>query len=592
MTVKNKSTKNPKGAGRKKLNHDYATEYAEKVVSGEITASKKNIQVAKRHLNDIKVQNVLNYQWKPEEANKVIKFIEMLPDPKTGIPLKLELFQKFILSSLIGWQDEEGYRRFKKAYISMSRKNGKTLIINGLAVYELMLGKYPTDQREILIAAKTLRQAQTLYKMAYRQLNLLKANSQTLRKQLEMRKTDIVHIPSDSSMRSVANNPDAVDSLNPCVSIIDEAAGLEDTEMYNRLKSGMSLQKNGLMVLISTASNKLNSLMYSEYKYITNLLNEKITNNNYFVYCAEQDSEDEIEDTELWVKSNPLLSNKTHHNTILKNIKQDIDEQRELGEEQGVLIKNFNMWQSESSSTYISDKSWQACSTDEVIDITGTDTVVGLDLSKVDDLTSVSFCHLIDKKKIYVDSHSFISTRTPLEVKMKRDKVDYLKMEQEGYATITKSESGVIDYTEVIEYILDYEKKRNLNIKAVMFDPYNIGTFEQAMKTYEEKHKIKIKWEFIEQSQQMYKLSPVIKNFRIGVWNKEIIHSNNPLLNYALNNAVAKEELNSNIRVQKKSRYTKIDPLAALFNAYGEAQHLAFKPMSINEKIKSGKFSL
>src|SRR5699024_3264720 len=129
-----KSPQNPKGAGRPPSpdNFDYATYYAEQVVSGKIIASKKNIQVAQRHLDDLKVQNVLNYQWRPEKAAKVIKFIEMLPDPKSGENLKMELFQIFIVGSLYGWRDADDNRRFTKAYISMARKNGKSLILGGV----------------------------------------------------------------------------------------------------------------------------------------------------------------------------------------------------------------------------------------------------------------------------------------------------------------------------------------------------------------------------------------------------------------------------------------------------------------------------
>lgn len=588
-----KSPQNPKGAGRPPSpdNFDYATYYAEQVVAGKIIANKKNIQVAQRHLDDLKVQNVLNYQWKPEVAAKIIKFVEMLPDPKTGQKMKYELFQKFILASLVAWQDKDGYRRYTKAYISMGRKNGKTLLVNGLVVYELLFGKYPEEGREIYVAARTLRQAQTLYKMAYRQLSLLQSESKTLRETLELRKTDIVHKPSDSSLRALSNNPSSVDGSNPVLSVIDEAAGIEDDEMYNRLRTGMSLQKNGLMVLISTASNQLNSLMYKEHQYITKLLNKEITNENYFVFCAEMDSEEEIENESLWIKANPLLSNKTHHKTILKNIKQDIEEQRELGNEQGVLIKNFNLWQSTNENTFISSNSWQAASTDELVEIDSTDTIVGLDLSSVDDLTAVSFAHMLDSKKIYVDSHAFVSTRTPIDLKMKRDKTDYIKLEQEGYVTISKTDSGVIDYGEVIDYILEYEKKHNLNIKEIVYDPYNIGMFFEAIEHKNRYENANINWTFVEQSQQMYKLSPIIKQFRIDVWNKKITHSNNPILNMAVHNAVAKEELNNNIRVTKKTRSSKIDPLAALFNAHASAMHMEFKPKSISEKIREGKFS-
>src|SRR5699024_7530231 len=157
--------KNPKGAGRKKLNHDWASEWENKVVSGEIKASNKNIQAAKRHLKDIELQNVLNYYWKPELGNKVIKFVEMLPDTKTGRPMPLMLFQKFIIQSIYGWVDSNGNRRFTKVYISTARKQGKSILSSGLALNELLFGKSPSEGREIYVASLTLRQAQTIYNM-------------------------------------------------------------------------------------------------------------------------------------------------------------------------------------------------------------------------------------------------------------------------------------------------------------------------------------------------------------------------------------------------------------------------------------------
>lgn len=117
-------TNQKRGNGRPPKDYDWATEYAKMLTEGKIPSSKKNMKVAHRHLNDL-MYGVEGYTFKPELANNVIKFIEMLPDPKTGKPLTLRLFQKFIVSSLYGWVDENGYRRFTKAYISMARKQGR-----------------------------------------------------------------------------------------------------------------------------------------------------------------------------------------------------------------------------------------------------------------------------------------------------------------------------------------------------------------------------------------------------------------------------------------------------------------------------------
>ena len=97
---------------------DYVTEYAKKVVNGDIIASKKNVKACQRHLDDLN-DSELPYHFDVKKANHIIKFLEMLPDPKTGKQLSLGGFQKFIAGSLNGWYDRHGYKRFTKAYISM-----------------------------------------------------------------------------------------------------------------------------------------------------------------------------------------------------------------------------------------------------------------------------------------------------------------------------------------------------------------------------------------------------------------------------------------------------------------------------------------
>ena len=82
---------------------NYAKDYAEKVVAGKIVAGKKVILAAKRYLNDLeKAQNDdFGYFYDNERANKVIKFMEILPDPKTMRAYPLADFQRFIIANML-----------------------------------------------------------------------------------------------------------------------------------------------------------------------------------------------------------------------------------------------------------------------------------------------------------------------------------------------------------------------------------------------------------------------------------------------------------------------------------------------------------
>src|SRR5699024_7630456 len=78
---------------------DRTSDYARKIINGEILASKKNIQSAERHIKDMNLK-VFKYHFDVEKANKVINFIEKLPVPKTMEQMELKQFQCYIIGSL------------------------------------------------------------------------------------------------------------------------------------------------------------------------------------------------------------------------------------------------------------------------------------------------------------------------------------------------------------------------------------------------------------------------------------------------------------------------------------------------------------
>ena len=84
---------------------NYVKDYAEKVISGEILAGKKVILAAKRFINDLERQedDDFEYYFDNERANKVIGFMEILPDPKTMQAYPLADFQRFIIGNMYGW---------------------------------------------------------------------------------------------------------------------------------------------------------------------------------------------------------------------------------------------------------------------------------------------------------------------------------------------------------------------------------------------------------------------------------------------------------------------------------------------------------
>ena len=110
---------------------DRVTEYASKVVSGEVIAGELHILACKRHLNDLKKQRTeaFPYYYDPSRAMEVIDFAENLTvaEGDTPKPVKLIDAQAFDLGCTFGWfKVSNDKRRFRRRYKSIARQNGKT----------------------------------------------------------------------------------------------------------------------------------------------------------------------------------------------------------------------------------------------------------------------------------------------------------------------------------------------------------------------------------------------------------------------------------------------------------------------------------
>ena len=563
---------------------DPATYWCRLVLTGKLVASNKNKQVAERHINDIEKGR---FSYIPERGNTVIKFIEKLPDTKTGKPNKMMYFQKFILGSLYNWYTEDDNRRFQMAYISVARKNGKSLLIAGIALYELLFGKNPALSRQIYCTANAKEQARIVWNMIRQQLLKVSEQSNRLKNMTKITdyKSVIENITDNSLIRPLSKDTSSLDGFEPYLGILDEYHEAKDDKMLEVIRSGQTLLKNRLNIIISTAGFHLNGPMYQEYQYLEEVLSGEVEDDRYFAYIAEQDNESEIDDPELWIKSNPLMEHEQSREIILENIQTDITRAQERGETHKIKTKNFNIWQSASSESYLSETDWRD-SECKPIDIRERDVYIGVDLSRLHDLSCVGYVYPTDSQ-YFVTSYGFVGNREGIETKMQKDKIDYLKLESLKQLEQTTNRTGIIDYEQIVNHIIKHILDNNLNVKALCYDPWGASMF--LIKLEKRMKELDLHFPLIEVSQSYKEIGPAVKQFRLDLMDERIIHDNNELLNIGVRNAIVKSDNNGNIILDKKKNREKIDSIVAVLNAYTEAMMHEFQ-VSLDDMILNDEF--
>lgn len=557
-----------------------------KKVKVEIRVGNKIKKAIERHQREVELSKSSSYPYiyRPEEAIPVVRFMEMLPDPKSRKPMKLATFQKFIIGLLYGWRKKkDNTRRFRKAYISLARKNGKSLIVAGIALYEFLFGKNPVASRQVVAAANTKDQAGIVFRMLKSQLTALRSVSKEVKKRTTVRRYDI-EASDESTVKPLSSDADTLDGLDVLCGILDEYGEAKSTDIIEVLESSQAQQLEGLILIISTATKNLNGPMHSiEYPFVEKLLNGEVKGDAYLALCWEMDSLVEVDDEKNWIKANPLFEIAEAYDSMMEHKRNSLDEYQGKADLSGWLTKEMNFWVQSSKDSFITKEAWDAIKAPQPYDIKGRKVYIGLDIARTSDMTAVSWVIPIEEeKKLLMDSHGFVSTVGGIDYKTSIDKIPYRQYEQMGLISLSEHPEGIIEVEQMVEWLQDFVNYNELQLIGIYYDPALANrAVSELSKVYYDK--------VIEVPQRINYLSAPTKNLRDLILRKEIMHNNNPLLTRAAHNAMLREH-NDAYAIDKSMNRNKIDAMDAIINAMTDAQYHDFDAPSLQDLIDNDQF--
>ncbi len=522
------------------------TWYAKQVVAGKIVANKYVIKECERHLKYIKGHE--KWIFDEELAHRPIRFIEKFCKPSKGAnnQLILQPWQHFIIGSLFGWVHKETkLRRFKEALVFVGRKNGKTTTISGLANYGV--SQDGENGAEIHMLANTMKQARLLFdesKAMIKASPVLKKNFRSLRDAIHYDKTI-------SKIEPQASDSEKLDGLNTHIGIFDEIHEFKDYKLISVIKNSRAARLQPLLIYITTAGFQLNGPLVDMVEAGKDTLNGIIEDERTFYYLASLDDEDDINDSENWIKANPNIG----VSIDIEVMKEEWIKAKRIPAERGDFItKRFNIFANNDEMSFIDhttlSKNNEVIAFDELENHPCT---VGYDLSETEDFTSACATFALENGKIAVLSHSWIPKH---KVDLSNEKIPYREWEEAGYLTI--QDKPYIDYTDVYDWILKVNEHHP--VAKITYDRANAFRLNQELKNYG----------FVteETRQGALTLSPALKSLKELFLDGKVIYNNNPLFKWYVNNVKLKLDRNGNWLPSKQSRYRKIDGFAALLNTY------------------------
>lgn len=564
--------------GKKKVNTDnHIYTYYQAIKNGSVCVGKWIILLYEYIIKNLEEGSFLFDQNK---ANNSIEWIEEhcfhTEGPLAPNPLRLELWQKALLSCLYGITDQNGKRQFREVVLIVARKNGKSLFAASIAKYEWYIGG--GYGARIFCLAPKLDQTDIIYSSIwqmveldpeYQALKLAVANSKDEHNKITMdyselpkrRQSDLFIPAINSSIKKIAFSAKKSDGFNPSLTICDEIAswqGEQGLKQYEVMKSGMGARdmgENPAILLSCSTSGYINDSIYDELiKRSTRFLLGDSKEKRLLPFLYMIDDVEKWNDINELRKSNPNLGVSVSVDYLLEEI---AIAEGSLSKKAEFIVKYANIKQNSSLAWLDSKAIENACGEElNLEDFRGCYCVAGIDLSQTTDLTAC--CIVIEKNgELYVFGKFFLPAEKIQEA-TEKDGLPYNIYIQRGL--LKESGDNFIDYHDCYEWMTTLIEKYEIYPLKVGYDRYSAQYLIQDLNTYG------FQTDDVYQGDNLY---PVLMEFEGLLKDGKIHIGNNDLLKvHLLNSAIKFSTERNRGRLVKINPTDHIDGMAALADAF------------------------
>lgn len=506
----------------------------------------------------------IRHDGRPQcKACKVERFFENVLYKPIGFALLP--WQRKILRDIYGTVADDGLRRYRRAYISVAKKNGKSFLVGGLPLYHLLMENELKPEAYGAAAAKD--QAGIVFRAAS---ELVRRNPMLTSRLRVLDSTKrIIRKDGGGFYAVLSADGDIQDGIEPSLAILDELhrwKAAKANTLYDVITKGTISRKEPLVVQITTAGEINDSpICWREHEYAQQVLAGSLRSDRFYPAIWSADPQRVAKEPEYWrSREARVQANPSHEDNggFLKDeaIVEELDKAIAVPATQGAYLRyHLNIW-AHAEERFIPAGAWAKCSA-PLRSLVERPCYVGVDLSSTTDLTATVFLFPNDDGTYDVKPHFFMASECVAE-RERQDRVPYSTWARQGYLTLC--EGWAIDRRKVAECIKAGGEMYDL--REVCYDPWH-GT-ELAMDLVDSGAVcVKIPQNYAQLSEPTKKLAELCAQGKIR-------HGDNPILNWNADCATVKPDRKDNIMLTKPDRQRsskRIDGMAALVNALSRA---------------------
>jgi phage terminase large subunit-like protein len=504
-----------------------------------------------------------------DRVQKIINFIEQLTVPSgkgQGHPFKLRKFQKEFINDVYGSTDKAGNRLVRRAILSLSRKNGKSVLIGAIALVHLA-GPEAIVNGEIYSAANDREQAALIFKYA---AQMVRAEPELLAliKIVDSTKTMVCY-SNGSLYRAVSAEAGTKYGLNPTVVIFDELAQARNRDLYDALDTSMAARLEPLFIVISTQSNDPQHIL-------SQLIDDAKSGHDPTTICHlhEIPEDKDVFDPKNWKLANPAIGDFRS----LPEMKTAAKRDQRMPSFEAAFRNLYCNQRCQAESPLIPRAEWQACQGDAEIE-PGEEIYLGLDLSGTNDLTALVAVSAGDYERI--KAWFWKPDKTLLEHE-KRDRVPYSVWKKQGFIETMPGRSIEMDWiaARLQQVTTDYK------VIGMAYDRWGMKYLLPSMKRLGMDFYNEPKDEprsgalrIVDWGQGTRGMNGAIIAMETSILNRKLIHDGNPVLTWNFSNAMTVMDRAGGRALDKSKTRFRIDGAQATAMAIGlKSQDMANGP--------------
>lgn len=460
-----------------------------------------------------------------------------------GQPFELLDWQwERIVAPLFGWMRADGTRRFRRGYIEVPKKNGKSTLFSGFSLYLLAGDREPGA--EIYSAAVDRDQAGIVYNEAANMVDCSPALSSRLR---VVRSTKRITFQRTRSFyKALSADVPAKEGLNAHGVLVDELHAQKNRELWDTLRYAGASRRQPLNLAVTTAGFDRLSICWEQHEYAQHVLTGLIQDSAFFAFIAAAEPDDDWTDPEIWKKANPSYAITVSADQFAEDCKEA---QESPAKENSFRRYRLNQW-TEQEVRWLNMDKWDACAAAPT-DWADRFVFAGLDLSSTTDLSALILVCPMDDGFMDVRAWFWVPEEGAKR-RERRDRVPYWQWIRDEYIEATPGEA--IDYDRIRAKINEIAKQ--YRIENIAIDRWNATQLATQLE--------QDGFTIVAFGQGYASMSWPTKKLEAIVLSERLRHGGNPVLRWMAGNVSIEKDAADNWKPSKKKSCERIDGIVAL----------------------------